>query len=121
MVDGEPIDLEKNYLIATNDFLAAGGDDYTMFSDAELIAELNALSEIVIEYIQDMGIVEMDVEGRITEYAEADDPVDDEDDDPLEEEEEEPIPQTGDQSPYVMLFLLSSGMIVILMKKRAKA
>ena len=128
MVDGEPIDLEKSYLIATNDFLAAGGDGYTMFSDAELIAELNALSEIVIEYIQDMGVVEMDIEGRITEYAGAEDPADDEDDpaddeeDPIDdEEEEEAIPQTGDQNPYIILFLLSSGMIVILMKKRVKA
>jgi len=74
MVDGEPIDLEKSYLIATNDFLAAGGDGYTMFSDAELIAELNALSEIVIEYIREMEVVEMDIEGRITEYVEEDEP-----------------------------------------------
>ncbi|NBG89414.1 bifunctional metallophosphatase/5'-nucleotidase [Isachenkonia alkalipeptolytica] len=129
MVDDEPIDLEKSYLVATNDFVAAGGDGYELFAEMELVTELHALDEVVITYIQELGVVEMDTEGRITEYEEADDPVDDEDDpvddedDPVddEDEDEEPIPQTGDQSPYVMLFLLSSGMIVLLIKRTVKA
>lgn len=31
-VDGEPWDAEKTYVIATNDFTAAGGDTYTVFA-----------------------------------------------------------------------------------------
>ncbi len=136
MVDGEPLDLGETYLIATNDFIAAGGDGYELFADMELVSELNALDEVVITYIQELGVVEMDIEGRITEYEESDEPVDDEDDpvddedDPADDEddevededsEQEPIPQTGDQNPYGMIFLLSSGMIVLLMRKTLKA
>ena len=33
-VSGEPLDPEKEYTVATNDFLAAGGDGYTSFDDA---------------------------------------------------------------------------------------
>ncbi len=40
MVNGEPIDLDKTYTLATNDFMAAGGDGYEMLADGELVGEL---------------------------------------------------------------------------------
>jgi 2',3'-cyclic-nucleotide 2'-phosphodiesterase (5'-nucleotidase family) len=33
-VAGQPLDLQKEYVVATNDFLVAGGDGYTAFGDA---------------------------------------------------------------------------------------
>jgi 2',3'-cyclic-nucleotide 2'-phosphodiesterase (5'-nucleotidase family) len=33
-VGGQPLDLQKEYVVATNDFLVAGGDGYTAFGDA---------------------------------------------------------------------------------------
>jgi len=33
LADGTPLNLTKKYKVATNDFLAAGGDNFTMFSE----------------------------------------------------------------------------------------
>jgi 5'-nucleotidase / UDP-sugar diphosphatase len=67
-IKGEPVDLEKEYLIATNDFMAVGGDDYTMFTDGELVNEFSALDEILINYINENSPVEPKVENRISLY-----------------------------------------------------
>nr|WP_239534011.1 5'-nucleotidase C-terminal domain-containing protein [Thalassobacillus pellis] len=64
-VSGEPIDLEATYLVATNDFLAAGGDDYSMFAEAELVTEYEALEEIMKEYINVNSPVNIGDENRI--------------------------------------------------------
>jgi len=65
-IGGEPIDEEAMYTLATNDFLAAGGDDYTMFEEAEQIDEheLND-QEMFIQYIQENSPLFPKVEGRI--------------------------------------------------------
>jgi len=34
IVSGKPLDPDKEYSVATNDFLAAGGDGYRAFGDA---------------------------------------------------------------------------------------
>lgn len=65
MVGDEPIDLEKTYKVATNDFIAAGGDEYIMFKDCKVLVELSALNEILAAYIQEMGTVDAKVEGRM--------------------------------------------------------
>ncbi|MFO7888664.1 MAG: 5'-nucleotidase C-terminal domain-containing protein [Eubacteriales bacterium] len=65
MVKGEELDMEATYSLATNDFLAAGGDDYTMFGDNELTALYPGLDEILIEYIKEYGTEGSPVEGRI--------------------------------------------------------
>ncbi len=64
-VDGEELDPEATYSLATNDFLAAGGDDYTMFGDNEITALYPGLDEILIEYIKEYGTEGSPVEGRI--------------------------------------------------------
>jgi 2',3'-cyclic-nucleotide 2'-phosphodiesterase (5'-nucleotidase family) len=64
-VGGEELDMEATYSLATNDFLAAGGDDYTMFGDNELTALYPGLDEILIEYIKEYGTEGSPVEGRI--------------------------------------------------------
>ncbi|KNF09708.1 bifunctional UDP-sugar hydrolase/5'-nucleotidase periplasmic precursor UshA [Gottschalkia purinilytica] len=64
-VNGVPIDLNKSYKVVTNDFMAAGGDGYTMLEDEKLLLELPALDEIVIEYIQQLEIVTGDFQNRI--------------------------------------------------------
>ncbi len=64
-VDGEELDPEAIYSLATNDFLGAGGDDYTMFGDNEITALYPGLDEILIEYIREYGTEGSPVEGRI--------------------------------------------------------
>lgn len=64
-VDGKPIDLDKKYLVATNDFLATGGDEYTEFGKEPTVNEFPALEEVMISYFQKHGEVNPAVEGRI--------------------------------------------------------
>ena len=64
-VNGEAMDMEMLYSVATNDFLAAGGDAYEMFKEAVITGEYPGLDEILIEYIQMNGTEGSEVEGRI--------------------------------------------------------
>ncbi len=65
-VNDEPLDLNKTYKLATNDFMAAGGDGYTSLGGGELIVELPGLDEIVAEGIRDMEAVEGKLDKRMT-------------------------------------------------------
>ncbi|MEK5269308.1 5'-nucleotidase C-terminal domain-containing protein [Aeribacillus sp. FSL K6-8394] len=64
-INGKPIDMKKTYTLATNDFLAAGGDEYTVLSNYPVTGEYQALDEAVIEYIRKRGTIEPKVENRI--------------------------------------------------------
>ncbi|MDR7869635.1 MAG: 5'-nucleotidase C-terminal domain-containing protein [Tissierellaceae bacterium] len=66
-IKGEPIDLDAKYKLVTNDFMGAGGDGYTMFEGATILAEYGLLSEVLADYIRAEGEIEPKVEGRITE------------------------------------------------------
>ena len=70
-VDGEVLDESKTYKLATNDFIAAGGDGYEMLGDDAIAGEFSGLDEVLIEYIkkqENQKITEntVKVEGRIT-------------------------------------------------------
>lgn len=64
-LDGQPLDPEETYVLATNDFMAAGGDEYTMFTQAPVVGNFDGLDEILIEYIQKTGSVAPQVDGRM--------------------------------------------------------
>lgn len=68
-VKGYPIDLGASYLLATNDFMAAGGDQYTMFKAYPLENDFASLEEALITYMRKSGAVEAKVEGRINAKA----------------------------------------------------
>lgn len=68
LISGRPLDLDATYLVATNDFIAAGGDGYAMFKDApRILTEAGGplLAEAVINYISTNAPIALDVEGRI--------------------------------------------------------
>lgn len=67
-VADEVLDPNKTYKLATNDFLAAGGDDYEMFADDKLLGEYPALDEVLIAHIQEYGVVDAKVDGRVNAY-----------------------------------------------------
>jgi len=97
MIKGQPIDLQKTYTLATNDFMAIGGDEYTMFMDKKIIAEYSAFDEILAEYIQKIGEVNAEVEGRIiVEDREAEVPVEEPVEKPVEKPAEKPVEQPKD-------------------------
>src|SRR5690606_30438741 len=43
MVKGQPLNMNQMYMLATNDFIAAGGDEYSMFEDDAIQGEYPAL------------------------------------------------------------------------------
>ncbi|WP_282938346.1 5'-nucleotidase C-terminal domain-containing protein [Paenibacillus sp. RC67] len=70
-VKGQPIDADKLYVLATNDFMAAGGDQYTMFKDYPLANDFSSLEESVIAYLQKKGAVLPSADSRIKVIAAA--------------------------------------------------
>ena len=67
-VGGAPLDEDKIYRVAILDFLARGGDDYTMFRDAQAHhagQRRAAAGERGDEYLRKLGTVRTGVEGRI--------------------------------------------------------
>jgi 2',3'-cyclic-nucleotide 2'-phosphodiesterase (5'-nucleotidase family) len=63
-----PLDDNKLYRVATNDFLARGGDDYTMFRDAKHLLPVDdspLLANEVMVYVRRLGTVRTVVGGRI--------------------------------------------------------
>jgi 5'-nucleotidase / UDP-sugar diphosphatase len=67
-VGDAPLDPARTYTLATNDFMARGGDDYVMFRDIEPVlpvADSPTLAYEVIDYIVSVGTVRTVVAGRI--------------------------------------------------------
>ena len=63
--DGTPLDANKMYRLATNDFLAEGGDGYDMLAGGGSMMIYKALDEIVIDYLQLRPAIKAGPEGRI--------------------------------------------------------
>ena len=98
LVNGEKLDLDKKYKVVTNDFMSVGGDGYTMFEGAPVLAQYGLLSEVIAEYITELGEIAPEVEGRVIglplETTEAE-PVEETQEvvEPVEEEKEEALEQ----------------------------
>ena len=64
-----PLDPRKTYSVATNDFLARGGDGYDAFLQAKAVlppGDSPLLASEVMDYIKDRGTVRNRVEGRVS-------------------------------------------------------
>jgi 5'-nucleotidase / UDP-sugar diphosphatase len=67
-VGDAPLDEARTYRVATNDFMARGGDGYAMLAEAApTVADTDAppVAGEVIEYIKRIGTLRTGVEGRI--------------------------------------------------------
>ena len=65
-----PLDPAAGYVLATNDFMAGGGDGYTMFPGAEMLIDSTAgrfMAAQVIEHIEANAPVSPAVEGRLVQ------------------------------------------------------
>lgn len=78
LVGGEPLDLDRIYTMATNDFLLGGGDGYTMFEDLNVLVDSNGgmlLDTFLIQRIEARDTpITNDVEGRIVDTPEPQEP-----------------------------------------------
>jgi 5'-nucleotidase / UDP-sugar diphosphatase len=66
---GAPLAPDKIYRIATNDFLARGGDDYAAFAASTPLVPLDdapLLTNEVMVYLRALGTVRTGIEGRLT-------------------------------------------------------
>ncbi|MDC7127026.1 MAG: 5'-nucleotidase C-terminal domain-containing protein [Spirochaetales bacterium] len=68
LINGSPVDPDAEYKVATNSYLAAGGDGYKMFNDKVDYYDTSLMQrDALIEYIISMGgTISPEVEGRIT-------------------------------------------------------
>lgn len=64
-IAGKPYDAKKTYLLATSDFLAAGGDGYDMFAENKVHGEYSSFDDILIKYIKKHSPISPKIEGRI--------------------------------------------------------
>jgi 5'-nucleotidase / UDP-sugar diphosphatase len=86
LIAGRPLDHGREYTVATNDFLAVGGDGYKTFAEAvkssktfsavggmlqgEKVVYSDSgrwIRDVAVEYIREKGIIAPGREGRITE------------------------------------------------------
>jgi 2',3'-cyclic-nucleotide 2'-phosphodiesterase (5'-nucleotidase family) len=68
MLGDQPLDLDKVYKVATNDYMLGGGDGYGALGGGNVIINAgngNLMANDVIEYIAASGKVTVGVEGRI--------------------------------------------------------
>ena len=68
-VGGAPLDQGRRYKVATNNFLLAGGDGYSMLANGSVLIDGDAgtlMASMVMEYIFGLNGVLPDVTGRIT-------------------------------------------------------
>lgn len=69
MVDGKPIDDGATYKVATNDYMAGGGDGYSVFAGAKMLVNPESaklMANDVMAYIKGMGEISSVDGNRIT-------------------------------------------------------
>lgn len=65
-VTGRPLAQDRRYRVATNDFLAAGGDAFSVFRNGKNICYGDSLRDLFVDYLKKHSPVQPAVEGRIT-------------------------------------------------------
>ncbi len=65
LVNGVALDPAKEYLLATNDFVVAGGDGYTMLADFPIENEYGSMEDLFADYLSDIGEVTLRNQHRI--------------------------------------------------------
>lgn len=65
LVGGEPLDPEATYTLVTNDFLAAGGDNYPL-GDYPVEMYIGTMDEVIVTYLRENSPVSPAVDGRLT-------------------------------------------------------
>ena len=64
-IAGKPLDLAKQYKLATNSFIAKGGDGYKIFDTFTKVDTGFLLSKVVVEYVQKHTPIQPNMEPRM--------------------------------------------------------
>lgn len=73
MVNGAPLNLDRTYTVATNDYMLRGGDGYSALAGGRVIIDQgngSLMANDVINYIQKTGKVDLKVGDRIRKLGE---------------------------------------------------
>lgn len=62
----EPLQVEQTYRVATNDFLAAGGDNFTTFRDGRNLAFGDTIRDAFLDYLKRHSPIDPGIENRLT-------------------------------------------------------
>lgn len=65
-VNGAPIQMDKTYRVVTNDFLAVGGDQFTIFQEGKNLAYGDVLRDSLAHYLEKHSPVSPRVDCRVT-------------------------------------------------------
>jgi 2',3'-cyclic-nucleotide 2'-phosphodiesterase (5'-nucleotidase family) len=68
IIAGAPLDREKRYTVATNDFIVSGKEGYDVFKDAKILIGATdgpLLANVLMGYIRAQGTVSARIENRI--------------------------------------------------------
>lgn len=65
-IGGKPLDLAKVYRVATNDFLAAGGDHFAVFKEGSNVAYDETVRDALIAYLKKHSPIGPGIENRIS-------------------------------------------------------
>lgn len=69
MIGDAVLDEAATYTMATNDFLVAGGDGYSMFVGKKVVGEYGAMDEVLIDYMNASGFDKAPVTDRIKDIS----------------------------------------------------
>jgi 5'-nucleotidase/UDP-sugar diphosphatase len=64
-VGGEPVVAERTYRVATNSFLAAGGDRYEAFVRGRKVGEDALVADCVLDHLRAAGTISPPAPGRL--------------------------------------------------------
>ncbi|PZD93050.1 hypothetical protein DNH61_25035 [Paenibacillus sambharensis] len=64
-VNGQQMSDTESYVVATNDFMAAGGDGYTVLAEPAVLNNFAALDEALISYMSKADLAAIDAERRL--------------------------------------------------------
>ncbi|WP_346355668.1 bifunctional metallophosphatase/5'-nucleotidase [Azotosporobacter soli] len=67
-LDGQALDKKRGYRVATNDFMALGGDGYSMFKEGKNLKDSNIpLRDILVEKIKALKVIDFSGDDRLIE------------------------------------------------------
>jgi len=71
LYENEPIDPDRTFIVATSDYLFYGGDNYTEFSNGNILEVKGLLKEVMADYLQIIDSnIDASIEGRIVKKGE---------------------------------------------------
>lgn len=68
LIDGQELEPEKKYTLATIDYMAKGGDGFLELKEAERLVKIGKnrlLWEYIHNYIKDLGVISPEADGRM--------------------------------------------------------